>query len=153
MAEDIKKIFIFKEELNKVDKNNNHHIRFRITTDDLSRTSAWSTFYELPATNLVSVTGTAVGLSTSIVFAWEDSNGRPEYDVFIATSTDNGSTYTAYEYHGTSPIHTYSIVKSAGVNRVKFIVQVASYEKELSSTIEIYPRLTPRTYTESFAIV
>jgi hypothetical protein len=153
MAEDIKKTYVFNDQLTKVDKNNNHHLRFRITTDDLSRVSSWTPFYELPATNITAVTGTAVGLSTSILFAWEDTNARPEYDIFIATSTNNGSTYSAYEYHGTSPIHTYSIIKAAGVNRVKFIIQVASYEQTLSSAIEAYPRLTPRTYTESFAIV
>jgi hypothetical protein len=151
--EDIKKVFVFKDQLNKVNEDNKHHLRFRIVTDDLSRVSSWSPYYEVDAPDIVAVLGTAVGLSTSIMFTWEDSNGRPEYDIFIATSTNNGSTYTPYEYHGTSSTHTYSILKAAGVNRVKFIVQVASYEQKLSSTIEVYPRLNPRTYTESFAIL
>ena len=242
--EDIKKVFVFKEDLKKVNKNNKHHLRFRITTDDVSRVSSWSTFYEIDGAALSAVKGTATGIvnastlvADSILFSWGDANQRPEYDIFIAegrniafrsltnniatiitsfahgfivgdlvniegtgaatidgtnltvASTPNTTAFTysktaanvanaaattgagaylvvdqtkgalsAYEYHGTSPTHTYSIVKttenrlgaSQVINRVEFIIQAASYENVLSSTIEVYPKLG--TYTASFSV-
>jgi len=151
MTEDIKKTFIFSDQLKKVNANNKHHLRFRIATDDLSRTSAWSPFYELDGRTIEAVTGTAIDAGNVINFTWGDANGRPEYDIFISTSTNGGSTYTAYEYHGTSPIHTYSIIQPAGINRIKFIVQVASYENKLSYPIEIYPR-DGGLYTAAFVV-
>jgi hypothetical protein len=150
MAEDIKKTFIFSDQLKKVNASNKHHLRFRIATDDLSRTSAWSPFYELEGRAIEAVTGKCIDAGEVLNFTWGDANGRPEYDIFIATSTNGGSTYTSYIYHGTSPIHTYSIIQPAGINRVKFIVQVASYEQKLSAAIEVYPGTG--TYTESFIV-
>lgn len=229
MSEDIKKIVVFKDQLSKVDAENNHVIRFRITTDDLSRTSEWSPYYQMPGAQIQTVSGKATQASGIISFAWDDANGRPEYDIFISfgntitfrsltnnvatiitqnahglsqgdiinvegtgaptidgtnltilsTPAANSITYTktaanvanaaatagsgvyeaidtsqgslsAYSYHGSSPIHTYSVVKPANIDRVKFIVQVSSYENTLSSLIEIYPGLG--TYTESFSV-
>jgi hypothetical protein len=242
--EDIKKVFVFKEDLKKVNKNNKHHLRFRITTEDVSRVSSWSTFYEIDGAALAAVKGTATGIvnastlvADSILFSWGDANQRPEYDIFIAegrniafrslttnvatiittqahgfiqgdvvnvegtgsgnvdgtnltianvinttaftyskvagnisngaanvgagvylVSDQTNGALSAYEYHGTSPTHTYSIVKttqnrlgaSQVINRIKFIIQTASYENVLSSTIEVYPKLG--TYTESFSV-
>jgi hypothetical protein len=234
--EDIKKVFVFNDQLNKVNENNKHYLRFRITTDDLSKVSSWSPFYEVNGPTLTPVSGAAAGIvssdtlvSNSILFSWGDSNARPEYDIFVAfgrnitfrsltnnvativtqsphgftvgdkinvegtgaatidgtnltvasTPLDTSLTYaktgtnvsnaaatakaavyevvdesqgslSAYTYHGTSPTHTYSIIKPTNINRVKFIVQTASYENGLSSTIEIYPKLG--TYTESFSV-
>jgi hypothetical protein len=148
--EDIKKAFIFKDQLNKVNSNNKHHLRFRIVTDDLSRVSSWSPFYEIDGSAITAVTGQVTSASSVITFAWDDANLRPEYDIFIATSTNNGSSYSSYTYHGSSSVHAYSITKPSGVNRVKFIVQVSSYENALSSTIEVYPGTG--VYTESFSV-
>ena len=236
MAEDIKKTFIFADQLTKVNENNKHHLRFRIITDDLSRTSSWSPFYELDGRPIVAVTGTCTDAGQVLNFTWDDANGRPEYDIFIAegrsialrsltnnvalitTSNPHGfanndmvtvqgtgaatidgtgllisnvtsQTFTyskvtanvantvatagagvylekraaeslpgynpsaamnMYRYHGTSPIHTYSIIQPSNVNIIKFIVQVASYEQKLSSTIEVYPRTG--VYTTSFTV-
>lgn len=148
--EDIKKVFVFKDQLNKVNSNNKHHLRFRIVTDDLSRVSSWSPFYEISGYPIFAVTGQVTSASSVITFAWDDANLRPEYDIFIATSTNNGSSYSSYTYHGSSSVHAYSITKPSGVNRVKFIVQVASYDNTLSSTIEVYPGTG--SYTESFSV-
>lgn len=237
MAEDIKKTFIFSDQLKKVNAGNKHHLRFRIATDDLSRTSAWSPFYELDGRTIEAVTGKCIDAGDVLNFTWGDANGRPEYDIFIAEGrtislrslTSNVATITTtaahgflvndrvtvqgtgaatidgtgllvasvptpttftyakvatnvvsasatagagaylekaaaetlegysslaamnmYRYHGTSPIHTYSIIQPANVNIVKFIVQVASYEQKLSSAIEIYPRTG--TYTAYFTV-
>lgn len=153
MTEDIKKVVVFKDQLSKVDENNNHVIRFRIATDDLSRTSEWSPYYKLPGATIEQVSGKATQSGDIINFAWGDGNGRPQYDIFIATSTSAGPTYTytPYSYHGTTPIHSYSITKPTGVTRVKFIVQVSSYEQTLSYPIEIYPR-DGGAYTEAFTV-
>jgi hypothetical protein len=236
MAEDIKKTFIFSDQLTKVNENNKHHLRFRITTDDLSKTSSWSPFYELDGRPVVAVSGKCIDSGDVLNFTWDDANGRPEYDVFIAegrsvslrsltsnvatitTSSPHGfqindrvtvqgtgaatidgtgllvtnvtsttftyskvatnvvsasatagagaylekraaeslpsysssATMNMYRYHGTSPIHTYSIIQPANVNLVKFIIQVASYEQKISPLIEIYPGTG--VYTESFAV-
>ena len=237
MTEDIKKTFIFGDQLKKVNANNKHHLRFRIATDDLSRTSAWSPFYELDGRTIEAVAGKCIDAGDVLNFTWDDANGRPEYDIFIAEGrsislrslTSNVATITTseahgflvndrvtvqgtgattidgtgllvasvptpttftyakaatnvgsasatagagaylekraaeslpgyntsaamnmYRYHGTSPIHTYSIIQPANVNLVKFIVQVASYEQKLSSTIEVYPKTG--SYTLYFSV-
>lgn len=161
MAEDIKKAFIFNDQLGKVDGNNNSHIRFRIATDDLSRVSSWSPFYEIQRSAVSQVDARVAYLSMddSMMITWGDENSRPEYDIFVKWYI-NGSWDTSYVYHGTSPIHTYSMLiekrtissTEYTATKAKIIIQVASYKQERSYPIEIYPR-DGGLYTEEFALV
>jgi hypothetical protein len=148
---DIKNVYIYPDQLKKVDSKNKHHLRFRVVTEDLRKTSAWSPIYKVSGAAISNVTGSILSSGDVITFAWGDVNARPEYDIFISTSSNGGSTYTAYSYHGTTPIHTYSILKPAGVNRIKFIVQVASYDNSRSYDIEVYPR-DSGAYTQVFSV-
>jgi hypothetical protein len=148
---DIKNVYVYPDQFRKVDSQNKHHLRFRIVTEDLAKTSAWSPIYKVSATPIEAVNGSLLSSGDVITFAWGDANARPEYDVFISTSSNGGSTYSSYAYHGTTPIHTYSILKPAGINRIKFIVQVASYNNSRSYNIEVYPR-DSGAYTQVFSV-
>jgi hypothetical protein len=148
--DDIKNVYIYPDQLKKVDSKNKHHLRFRIVTEDLSKTSSWSPIYKVAGPTITQVDGSLLSAGEVIIFAWGDQNGRPEYDIFISTKTPSGS-YSPYTYHGTTPIHTYSILKPADINKIKFIVQVASYDNSRSYDIEIYPR-DSGAYTEEFSV-
>jgi hypothetical protein len=149
--DDIKNVYIYPDQLKKVDSKNKHHLRFRIITEDLGKVSAWSPIYKVSGATVEAVDASILFSGNVITFAWDDVNARPEYDIFISTSSNGGTTYTPYTYHGTTPIHTYSILKPAGVNRVKFIIQVASYNNSRSYDIEVYPR-DSGAYTEVFSV-
>jgi len=148
---DIKNVYVYPDQFRKVDSQNKHHLRFRIVTEDLSKTSAWSPIYKVSAATVVAVNGSLLSSGDVITFAWDDANARPEYDIFISTRPTGGSSYSPYQYHGTTPIHTYSILKPAGIDRIKFIVQVASYDNSRSYNIEVYPR-DNGAYTQVFSV-
>ena len=156
---DIKNVYVYPDQFRKVDSQNKHHLRFRIVTEDLSKTSAWSPVYKVSAATIKQVNGSLLNSGDVITFAWGDANARPEYDVFVKWYI-NGSWDSAYAYHGTTPIHTYStLVEKRTISsveytatKVKFLIQVASYSKERSYTIEVYPR-DGGSYTTEFSLV
>lgn len=127
----IKKVTVLKSILSSVDDNNNFVIRYRVISEDKSRVSHWSPIYTVGAQSNVLVPGDVNVIGNTVIASWGDETNRPSYDVFVGF---NGATPT---YHGTTPIHTYSFLKS-GVGAVRVIVQVSSVNKKLSEAIEIY---------------
>lgn len=109
--------------------------RYRIISEDRNRFSHWSPVFavevfdpnNLPAqvAGTINITGNAVNI------IWDDEIDRPSYDVFV--KFDNGE----YFYHGTSPIHTYSIVNSVGAAEVSAAIQIESINKERSNVLTI----------------
>ncbi len=127
----IKRVNLFPDQLKKVDKDNYHHLRFRIVTEDYAKTSAWSPVYKVIGANLTSV---SVSLATDgdlVTLSWGDANTRPEYDVFIKWGTSSSSYDANFSYHGTTPIHTYSFLKEAGKTHIQAVIQVATYNQEI----------------------
>jgi len=109
--------------------------RYRIISEDRNRFSHWSPIFAAPAfdeQNLpTQVPGTINIIGNAITVVWDDEAERPRYDIFI--SFDGGD----YFYHGTSPIHTYSIINTVGATDVSAAIQIESVNKERSNVLTI----------------
>ena len=89
MAEDIKKSFVFSDELPPAGPGNEYSLRYRIVSEDGLRFSAWSPIHTVAGQTYSPVEGTLVTSGTSsFVAVWDDEFNRPEYDVFVAFGKD-----------------------------------------------------------------
>lgn len=89
MAEDIKKSFVFSDELPPAGPGNEYSLRYRIVSEDGLRFSAWSPIHTVAGQTYSAVEGTLVTSGTSsFVAVWDDEFNRPEYDVFVAFGKD-----------------------------------------------------------------
>ena len=109
--------------------------RYRIVSEDRNRFSALSpvkTIVAFDAENLPTVVdGDIAMVGNTIMITWDDAADRPAYDIFV--SFDGGD----YFYHGTSPIHTYSIINNVNAASVDVAIQVESINKERSNVLTI----------------
>ncbi|MEI7674819.1 MAG: hypothetical protein WCI60_03740 [bacterium] len=132
----IKKVSIPRDSVGNLGKNNTHLLRYRVVSEDKNRFSAWSPIYNISGTNVVSVDGEVQVIGNIVFVSWGDEVLRPGYDVFVGYGTSKP------DYHGTTPIHSYSFLKLGSTPRV--IVQVQSMfnpdgvTKNLDDTLEIY---------------
>ena len=99
----IKKIKILKKNLPPVNSENKHVLRYRVVSDDLNRTSAWSKIYyvdSVPINGLTAeITKNAVTVSPvagTISVRTADFYGRAKLDIFIKYGSNS------YSYHGTT---------------------------------------------------
>jgi hypothetical protein len=137
--EGIKKVTLLKEEfppLAKLEENVYGHIlRYRIISEDKNRFSHWSKITPITVFSSDSPPPLVVGEITisgsSITIVWDDEINRPKYDIFVRFNNGN------FFYHGTSPIHTYSIIAPEGTTSVHVAIQIDSIDKELSSILTI----------------
>jgi hypothetical protein len=137
--EGIKKVILKKEELPalaKLEENvYGHFLRYRIVSQDKNRFSHWSKITPITVVStdspLPEVSGELTISGSSITIVWDDEVNRPKYDVFV--SFNNGDFF----YHGTSPIHTYSIIAPEGTSLVDVVIQVESIVKEISEVLTI----------------
>ena len=109
--------------------------RYRVISEDRNRFSSWSPVAEVVAFDQGNLPGVVDGditmMGNSIFITWDDDVDRPKYDIFI--SFDNGE----YFYHGTSPIHSYSILNTNGATAVDVAIQIESVNKERSNVLTI----------------
>jgi hypothetical protein len=137
--EGIKKVIITKEELPalaKLGENEyGHLLRYRIVSEDKNRFSHWSkitpvTLFSADSLPL-QVAGSLNLTQSSIAIVWDDELNRPKYDIFVRF--DNGDFF----YHGTSPIHTYLILREVGFSSVDVAIQIEGIIKERSEVLTI----------------
>ena len=128
----IKKVIIKKSFLPALDFNNIGYIfKYRIVSEDKNRTSQWSPINIVLDDSIIEVSG-AISISPTITtLVWGDEINRPNYDIFVGFDSEEPV------YHGTSPIHTYSVINT-GTTNIRIIVQVESSKKELNPNLEIY---------------
>jgi hypothetical protein len=109
--------------------------RYRIISEDRNRFSHWSPIFASPAFDPQNLPGQVDGtinvVGNAITVVWDDEIDRPRYDVFI--KFDDGE----YFYHGTSPIHTYSIINTQNATSVFASIQIESVNKERSDVLTI----------------
>jgi hypothetical protein len=142
--EGIKKVIITKEEfpaLAKLGENEyGHFLRYRIISEDKNRFSHWSKITPLTFFSADSLPGQVVGelavsgLSESgipVTVIWDDELNRPKYDIFVSFNNNN------FFYHGTSPIHTYSLIAPIGTFSIDVAIQIESTVKEKSEVLII----------------
>lgn len=127
----IKKVVIPKSSLPAVTSDNKYLVRYRIVSEDRNRVSGWSPVFQLNAKAVQPVDGDWSINGRVITLVWGDEEDRPSYDIFV--KFDNGP----YTYHGTSTVHTYSLIKT-GTTSFQFAIQVSSISKTRSTALEIY---------------
>jgi hypothetical protein len=137
--EGIKKVIITKEELPalaKLGENEyGHLLRYRIVSEDKNRFSHWSKITPVTLFSADSLPPQVAGslnlTQSSIAIVWDDELNRPKYDIFVRF--DNGDFF----YHGTSPIHTYLILREVGFSSVDVAIQIEGIIKERSEVLTI----------------
>jgi hypothetical protein len=135
----IKKIAIKKQEfppLVKLSENvYGHFFRYRIMSEDKNRFSHWSKMTPIEiftAENLPPQVQGSLNLSdSSIAIVWDDEVDRPKYDIFVRFDSND------FFYHGTSPIHSYSIIIPEGVSSIDVAIQIESVDKQRSNILTI----------------
>jgi hypothetical protein len=135
----IKKVTIKKQDLPPLVKLAQdvygHFLRYRIVSEDKNRFSHWSKM--IPVTVYSEdflppqVDGALNFTDSSIAIVWDDEINRPRYDIFV--SFDDGDFF----YHGTSPIHTYLILREVGFSSIDVAIQIESADKERSDILTI----------------
>jgi hypothetical protein len=109
--------------------------RYRIISEDRNRFSHWSPIFAATAFDAQNLPGQVDGTinitGSAITIVWDDEVDRPRYDVFV--KFDEGE----YFYHGTSPIHTYSIINTENATEVYAAIQIESVNKERSQVLTI----------------
>jgi hypothetical protein len=127
----IKKYTVLKKDLPPVNENNEYLVRYRIISEDRNRISHWSPIFTIESTATTSVSGQVLVNSGTVTAIWGDEENRPKYDVFV-----NFDSF-GYVYHGTTPIHTYSLL-STGTSSVRVVVQIESIEKTRQAALTIF---------------
>jgi hypothetical protein len=135
----IKKVFINKQDfppLIKIEENvYGHYLRYRVVSEDRNRFSHWSEMTPLILFSEDSLPGVVDGAlnftASSIAIVWDDEVNRPSYDIFVRF--DDGDFF----YHGTSPIHTYLILREVGFSSIDVAIQLDSIDKERSDVLTI----------------
>lgn len=128
----IKKIIVKKSSLPALDFDNVGYVfRYRVISEDKNRTSQWSPINIVLDSSIEPVSG-ALQISEAITtVVWGDELNRPKYDIFVGFDDETP------QYHGTSPIHTYSFINT-GETSVRVIIQAESSVKQLNQDLEIY---------------
>lgn len=127
-----KKVIIRYGDLPPVSSDNSYKIRYRIISEDKNRLSHWSPIVEVEALPVTGVDGVISFDGQVSTVVWGDENNRPSYDVFVGF---DGSTE---EYHGTTSIHSYSLLVPPAAVSISVIIQIASNSKVLSEVLEIF---------------
>jgi hypothetical protein len=127
----IKKVRIPKNQLPPVGDDNEHLIRYRVVSDDKNRTSHWSPIFIIPAEDTQQVDGQLIYTGGILIAVWGDELNRPAYDIFV--KFDGGE----YEYHGTSPTHTYTFLKT-GTTSARVAIQVEGINKTRNAALTIF---------------
>lgn len=133
------KITILKEEFPPLAKlgneNYGHILRYRVISEDKNKFSHWSKITPLTLFSTDSpppqVDGELIISGSSITIVWDDEINRPSYDIFVRFDGGN------FFYHGTSPIHTYSIIAPLLTSSVEVAIQIDSINKERSEILTI----------------
>jgi hypothetical protein len=109
--------------------------RYRIISEDRNRFSHWSPVFAVEVFDFENLPGQVSGtiniIGNAITIIWDDEIDRPRYDVFV--KFDEGE----YFYHGTSPIHTYSIINTQDATEIFAAIQIESVNKERSDVLTI----------------
>lgn len=129
----IKKVTVLRGDLPAIGPNNNFIVRYRIVSEDKNRFSHWSPQYDINNIDLETIDGDVVLNGNTILVTWEDEVGRPSYDIFVKFDTDPN-----LYYHGTSQVHSYSLLKKAGASTVRIVVQPKGVKKIYSSSLVLY---------------
>jgi|LauGreDrversion4_2_1035121.scaffolds.fasta_scaffold190229_2 hypothetical protein len=124
-----------------------YYFRYRIVSEDGTRKSAYSPVQAVNARDFSSVTVNlnTVSDGTKFILSWTIPDVyMTQYDIYVAWSSNSGSTYTSYSYIGRSTGNSFVIDIPAiyqselGTKMAKFIIQLPTSPQVLNTKAEIY---------------
>lgn len=113
-------------------------VRYRIISEDQNRYSQWSPIREISGIDIDPVNGDIIISGSVIQIAWGDDNIGRNYDVFVKFDTD-----PAFVYHGTTSIHTYSLLAESGASTVEVAIQISSADRAYATSLIIWDTDAP----------
>jgi hypothetical protein len=138
----IKKVIISPSDFPPLNNNAEYLFRYRVISEDKNRSSHWSTIYRLGVANRIVEVPISIDIAeNNIIVIWDDGNDKPSYDIFIKFGNYNEETeevdWDEYFYHGTSPIHTYSLLREPGYTHIGATIQLEGINKEINPILTI----------------
>ena len=149
----LKKAVFLSESLPPITSDTKYFVRYRVTSDDDTLKSQWSSIYELEGNSIQDFFGTAEVVDTLsatvsadqryILLQWEPIGSAviksSVFDVFAQWSTASTPTWSVdnYEYIATISSNNFSVLIPAGASYGKFAVQITTHNNTISAaTIE-----------------
>lgn len=130
-----KKIKVDKANLPLINLGNEYFVRYRIVSNK-TKTSDWSEILVVGGKPVSVVDGvltvSSSGAKKLLSIVWENTNASPRYDIFVKWDTDD------YIYHGSSTSASYSIIAPTGAAAAEITVQIASAQREISSSLTVF---------------
>lgn len=113
-----------------------YFVRYRVVSEDKTRTSAWSPIYKVRARSVPDiVNGATVNYSVfsngdRITLNWTPPNNLKiaTYDIYVQWK-DSSNNETSYEYAGTSSTNSFNVAVLSGKTNVRFWIQAATFPK------------------------
>lgn len=120
-------------------------VRYRVISEDKTRTSAWSPKYAVEARtvrsiiNDIAVPHTIFSNGDRITLSWTtpESLKSPTVDVYVSWSADN-VTWTDYLFEGTAASDSFTIAVESGKKYVQLWAQITTFPKNKSNAAKIF---------------
>jgi hypothetical protein len=124
-----------------------YYLRYRVVSEDGNRRSAWSPVKIVTAADFSTTTVNlnAVSDGTKFILSWTSPHVyMTKYDIYVAWSSNSGSTYTSYSYEGRSTGSSFVIDIPAtyqsedGTKLAKFAIQLPTSPQILNTPAQVY---------------
>jgi hypothetical protein len=120
-------------------------VRYRIISEDKTRTSAWSPKYAVEARTVRSIINDATVPYTifsngdRITLSWTTPEAltSPTLDIYVSWSADN-STWTAYDFAGTTSTDSFTLAVESGKKYVQLWAQITTFPKNKSNAAKLF---------------
>jgi hypothetical protein len=120
-------------------------VRYRIISEDKTRTSAWSPKYAVEARTVRSIINDAIVPYTifsngdRITLSWTTPEAltSPTLDIYVSWS-ENNSTWDAYEFAGTVSTDSFTLAVESGKKYVQLWAQITTFPKNKSNAAKLF---------------
>lgn len=127
-------------------------VRYRVISEDKTRTSAWSPKYAVEARTVQNIINDATvpytvfsnGDRLTLTWTTPSELTAPTFDVYVSWSTDN-STFTDYYFAGTASSQSFTAAVESGKKYVKFWTQITTFPKNKSNAAKLFETTSTST--------
>jgi hypothetical protein len=127
-------------------------VRYRIISEDKTRTSAWSQKYAVEARTVQNIINNATvpykifsnGDRLTLSWTTPSTLTAPTFDIYVSWSTDN-SVWTEYSFAGTVPTGSFTLAVESGKKYVKLWTQITTFPKNKSNAAKLFETASTST--------
>jgi hypothetical protein len=120
-------------------------VRYRVISEDKTRTSAWSPKYAVEARTVQNIINSATvpytifsnGDRLTLSWTTPDALKSPTFDIYVSWS-ENNSTWTEYSFAGTAAAESFTVAVKSGQKYVKFWNQITTFPKNKSNAAKLF---------------